>query len=288
MTIRNLDIGALRSFLLIADGHSFAETADLVGRSPSAISLQIQRLEAEIGSRILRRNNREVALTVSGERLLGFARRLIQANDEAVLAFQAGADPTGPLRFGTTQDFAEAALPEVLGRFSLEYPGVELTLRVDRSAKIIEAVHGGELDLAIAIRRDDPLARGTLVELPMLWIGREGMVDALSDPVRLVLFEPPCTFRSATIDALASRGREYKVTFTSPSLSGLRSAVVAGLGVTVRTRHLLGPGLADVSGPLELPALPLVAFSLYGTSGDGASPARAAFAELCRRALKTD
>ena len=79
----NLDIGVVRSFLLIADGHSFAETAEIVGRSPSAVSLQIQRLEEDLGARVLFRSNRETSLTLAGERFLGFARRLVQVNDAA-------------------------------------------------------------------------------------------------------------------------------------------------------------------------------------------------------------
>jgi DNA-binding transcriptional LysR family regulator len=285
--IRNLDIGTLRAFLFIADGHSFGEAADLVGRSPSAISLQIQRLEAEVGSQVFRRNNRGITMTMAGERLLGYARRLVQYNDETVLAFRSASDPSPPLRFGTTQDFADAALPDVLHRFSLEHPGVELTLRVDRSAQLIEAVHIGDLDLAIATRQGDPLARETVAELQMIWIGRATITDEPPDPVRLALFEAPCTFRSAAIDALAAGGREYKVSFTSPSLSGLRSAALAGLGVTVRTRHLLGSGLADVSERLALPSLPTVAFTLYAAAGN-ASTARNDLAELCRRSPMSD
>jgi DNA-binding transcriptional LysR family regulator len=96
MRERNLDIGVLRSFLLIADGRSFSEAADLVGRSPSAVSLQIQRLEADLGAPVFRRNNREAVLTLTGERLLAFARRILRANDEAVLAFRSGAEARGP------------------------------------------------------------------------------------------------------------------------------------------------------------------------------------------------
>ncbi len=286
MSLRNLDLGVLRSFLLIAEGNSFAEAADIVGRSPSAVSLQIQRLEDDLGTKVLRRNNREVALTLAGERLLGFARRLIAVNDEAVLAFRSGDATARPLRVGTTQDFAEAALPEVLRRFSLEHPGVELALRVDRSASLIEAVHAGEVDVAIAIRRDDPLERGSLTETPMIWIGRDGAELPTERPVPLVLFDPPCSFRSVGIDALAAAGRPYKMVLTSPSLSGLRSAVEAGLGITVRTRHLLGPGLADLTERCRLPRLPRVVFSLYVRTDDAPLPARDDFIELCRRSFR--
>jgi DNA-binding transcriptional LysR family regulator len=286
MRERNLDIGVLRSFLLIADGRSFSEAADLVGRSPSAVSLQIQRLEADLGAPVFRRNNREAVLTLTGERLLAFARRILRANDEAVLAFRSGAEARGPLRFGTTQDFAEAVLPDVLARFAQSHPNVELTLQVDRSAKLIDAVADGAIDVAIAIRRDHPLNRGTLTEIPMIWIGRDGLDLAPEDPVPLVMFDPPCSFRSAAIESLAAAGRAHRVSFTSPSLSGLRMAAEAGLGLTVRTRHLLAPRLDDMGARLDLPPLPAVAFALYVGEGSAPWPARDDLVNLCRRAFQ--
>ncbi len=282
---RNLDIGVLRTFLLIAEGHGFAQAAARVGRSPSAVSLQVQKLEEELGTRLFRRNNREVALTLAGERLLGFARRLVSLNDEATLAFRPGTAPGRPLRLGTTQDFAETTLPELLRRFGLEHPEAELTLRVDRSAALVEAVRDGGLDLAVAIRRDDPLAQGVLLETPMLWVGREGDRHPADRPLPLVLFEPPCSFRAAALESLARAGRPHRVAFTSPSLSGLRSAVLAGLGLTVRTKALLGPGLADLGPTLALPPLPRVEFSLYVAPADGWWAARDDMVEIIRRTV---
>jgi len=286
MLLRNLDVGTLRAFLLIADGHSFAETAERVGRSPSAISLQIQRLEADLGTQILRRNNRGVALTLAGEQLLGLARRIVRSNDDVVAAFRTSPVPPRPVRFGTTQDFAEVVLPELLRRFAREHPAAELTLRVDLSGKLIDAVHAGELDLAIATRREDPLAQDTLVELPMLWIGREAGVAQPAETVPLALFEAPCSFRSAAVEALAAGGRPYRVAFSSPSLPGLRSAVLAGIGVTVRTRHLVGQGLADVGRLHQLPPLPNVAYALYAADRSDVPREQADLAELCRRTLR--
>lgn len=285
MPLRNIDIGVLRSFLLIAEGRSFAQASALVGRSPSAVTLQIQRLEQDLGTQLLHRSNREVGLTLAGERLLGFARRLVQTNDEAVLAFQAG-DAAKQLRFGATQDLADAILPDVLRRFSMERPGVELTLRVDRSTNLIEAVKTGEVDAAIAVRRDDPLNRALLAEMPMVWIGQDGMNLPADRPVPLVLFDAPCSFRSAAIDALAAAGRPYRMALTSPSLTGLRSAVAVGLGITVRTGLLLGSGLADVGDGLGLPVLPNAALSLYINPESDPSPARDDFIALCRQAFQ--
>ncbi len=285
MLLRNIDVGMLRSFLLIAEGRSFAQASALVGRSPSAVTLQIQRLEQDLGTQLLRRSNRKAELTLAGERLLGFARRLVQTNDEAVLAFRSGGEAK-PLRFGATQDLADAVLPDVLRRFSLERPEVELTLRVDRSTHLIEAVNTGEIDAAIAVRRDDPLNRALLAEMPMVWIGQDGMSLPDDRPVPLVLFDAPCSFRSAAIDALAAAGRPCRMALTSPSLTGLRSAVAVGLGITVRTHLLLGSGLADVGDSLGLPALPDVALSLYLNPESDPSPARDDFIALCRQAFQ--
>ncbi|PWC32742.1 LysR substrate-binding domain-containing protein [Azospirillum sp. TSO35-2] len=284
--IRNLDLAQLRTFLLIAEGRSFAEAAELVGRSPSAVSLHIQKLEEELGAAILRRNARGVEPTLAGERLLGYARRLLALNDETLSAFRPA--ERRPLRVGATQDIAEAALPDLLRRFARDHPEVELTLRIDRSLAVVEAVETGALDVAIALHRDTPANLGTLAEERMLWIGapqwrwRIGELSA-DRPLPLALFEPPCSFRTAALDALSAAGRPARIAVTSPSLAGLRAAVEAGVGLTVRTRHsLAGPSLVDVGETLGLPDLPTAAFCLYARR-DEHRPEMADFLELCRR-----
>jgi DNA-binding transcriptional LysR family regulator len=106
---------------------------------------------------------------LAGERLLGYAHRLIQINDEALLSVS----PVAPRKIGlgARPDFAEAALPEMIQRFTLEHSEVEITLRVDSSKALIEAVHCEELDVAVALTRDDTLNHGVLTEAAMIWIG---------------------------------------------------------------------------------------------------------------------
>ncbi|WP_298371502.1 LysR substrate-binding domain-containing protein [Azospirillum sp.] len=279
--LRTLDLAVLRSFLLIAQGRSFVETADLVGRSPSAVSLHIQKLEEELGAAVLRRNARGVELTPAGERLLGFARRLLSLNDETIAAFRVA--DRRPLRVGATQDMAEAVLPDLLRRFALAHPEVELTLRIDRSQTVIEGVRSGALDVAIALHRDDPTLVGVLAEERMLWIGARGLDCPADRPLPLALFEPPCSFRAAALDALTQAGRAARLAVSSPSLAGLRAAVEAGVGVTARTRHsLTGPILTDVGAALGLPPLPTAAFCLYAQPGEGWVE-REDFLALCRR-----
>lgn len=281
---RILDLAVLRSFLLIAEGRTFVETADLVGRSPSAVSLQIQKLEEELGTTVLRRNARGIELTLAGERLLGYARRLLALNEETLAAFRAR--EARPLRIGATQDIAEAVLPDLLRRFTLEHPEVELTLRIDRSQALIEQVQAGTVDVAVALWRDDVPNRGILAEEPMLWIGSRSANFPAERPLPLALFEAPCSFRTAALDRLAATGRSSRIAVTSPSLAGLRAAVEAGVGLTVRTRHsLTGPALVDVGAAMALPGLPTAVFCLYAHGSDGSWPECDEFLETCRRFL---
>ena len=280
MAAATLDLAVLRSFALIAQGRTFAETAAVVGRSPSAVSLQIQRLEEDVGAPVFRRNSQGIELTMTGERLLGYANRLIQLNDEALLSI----NPIGPhkIGFGVTPDFAETVLPDVIQRFAVEHPEVELTLHVDSSKVLIEAVHREEVDIAIALMRDDPLNQGVLTELPMIWIGRRGFSARADGLLPLALYDPPCSFRSAALNALGLAERPYRIAASSPNLGGLIAAVRSGLCITVRTRHLLVPALVDIGSDLALPQLPTIAFCIYARPGER-RPASIDLMELCKR-----
>jgi DNA-binding transcriptional LysR family regulator len=280
--IRDLDLAVLRSFALIAEGKTFAETAAMVGRSASAITLQIQKLEEQLGQAVFARSGREVSLTGAGERLLGFARRMVAVNDEACAAFRA--QPTRPLRFGATQDFADFVLPDVLRRIRMAHPEIALTVRIDRSAGLIDAVGAGELDVAIAIARPHALNRGALATEPMRWIARRDFALPPDGPVPLALFDPPCTFRTAALDALAASGRAHRIVAASPSLSGIRAAAEAGIAITARTRHLATGALGDMGAALGLPPLPDVVFCLYAGETEPWA-LRDDLTELCRRAF---
>src|SRR5215467_5845315 len=133
----NLDLDVLRTFVTGLDLGSYAKAADRLGRSQSAISL------------LLRKQGRGLALTQEGEIMLGYARRLLELNDEAVAALK---QPSlqGQVRLGLQPDFAETWLPDVLGRFARAHPGVHVEARVDRNTALLDALGRGELDLTLA------------------------------------------------------------------------------------------------------------------------------------------
>ncbi|MDQ0395121.1 LysR substrate-binding domain-containing protein [Labrys monachus] len=257
-----LDLDVLASFVAGVELGSFARAAERLGRSTSAVSAQLKKLEDQAGTAILRKSGRGLALTEAGETMLAHARRLLELNDEAVAAVR-GIDLEGTVRFGVQEDLGETVLPAILGRFARAHPKVRIEARVARNAELLDRIAAGQLDLAIAWgdgSRDDAasLAGEALAEMPMRWIGPagEGAVFAFppGDPLPLVMFEAPCLFRTAATEALDRAGIAWRIAFTGASLTGLWAAVAAGLGITLRTAIGLPAGLAPIEPGGALPA----------------------------------
>lgn len=268
-----LDPDLLRTFVAIAETGRFGRAAERVGRSQSAVSLQIKRLEDVTGQALFRKSGRLMELTPSGEKLLGYARRLLALNAEAMDAIAEDA-LTGAVRFGMVQDFADTHLPDVLGRFASAYPSVRLDVRVARNVDLHAMFAKGDLDVVL-LSGPPPAgqARATLVR-PMVWIGRPGMRFDGGAPVPLALFEHACPFREAALAALNRQGRAFDVRYTSPSLTGIKAAARAGLGVAVRTACALTPDLAVLGEAEGLPPLGDMTFSLV-VAEDADAPAHA-------------
>lgn len=278
-----LDLPSLRSFALIAGGHSFAATAQSVGRTASAVTQQIQKLEADLGQILITRERGRNTLTAAGERLLPQARRMLALNDEAMADFRA--TPPRPLRLGVTQDIAELLLPGGLRRFDAACPGTPIDLRVERSDILVQGTSQGTYDLAVVIERPGSDGGQFLGSLPMIWIGRSDADFDAAAALPLALFDPPCSYRQAALAALEDAGRPYRLALVSPSVTGLRGAAEAGIALTVRTRHLLRDPLMDVGQRLGLPPLPEVRYVAHTTQEPW--PERDLLMEIIAGALKS-
>jgi len=257
----NLDLDLLRTLAAGVELGSFARAAARLGRTQSAISLQLRRLEDQVGRKLTRRQGRNLALTPAGETMLAYAHKLLALNDEA-LSSVTGAAVAGTVRLGLGQDFAETWLPRALAKFGKDYPNVRLDLRIDRSAHVIEGVMRGRLDLGLAFT-DAPSDARTVAALRPHWIGRRDIRWNKDAPLPLVLFEPPCLFNRAGTTGLDQAGIAWRVAVTSPSLAGLWAAVDAGLGVTVRTEASMPAHLKAIGRVAGLPALPAVRLALF-------------------------
>jgi DNA-binding transcriptional LysR family regulator len=278
MARTNLDMDVLRTFATGIELGSFSKAADRLARSQSAVSTQLRKLEQQVGQPLVRKEGRGLALTDAGESLLSYAKRILDLNDEAIAVLQ-GAKIAGRVRLGLPQDFAEAWLPAVLGRFMRANPRMRVDVRVDRNAVLTEGLLKDELDLALTWGSGDPSRRPELVrDWPVVWIGPSDWSSARfteTEPLPLLAFEPPCIFRSAAIAALDKARIPWRLAFTSPSLTGLWAAAEAGLGITVRSPIGVSPRLA-VLNPRKagLPALPKIGLFLHETESEPSAAIR--------------
>jgi len=271
----NLDLDALRSFALGLETGSFAQAAERLGRSTSAVSAQLKKLEEQAGVHLLRKSGRGLRLTDAGETLLSYAQRLLDLNDEALGAVR-GANLEGWIRLGLQEDFGEAILPRVLGRFARAHPKVRIEGRIARNGELVDKIASRQLDIALAWDAGERPARvERIASVPLCWLAAAndpGRNDR-SEPLPLAVLETPCLLRHIACEQLDRHGTAWRIAFVSPSLAGLWAATEAGLGIALRT-PIGHPKSVRVLDPAEygLPTLPSLDFVLHRADG----PANAA------------
>lgn len=249
----SLDLDQLRTFVAIAETGGFTRAGEVVFKTQSAVSMQMRRLEERIGKPIFARDGRASRLTEEGERLLGYARRMVRLADETVAAFD-DTELSGSVRLGTPDDYADRFLPEVLARFSRSNPRVEVSVTCEPSNELIRQAGLGEVDLAIVTN-----CGGAQVEVvrqePLLWVGSAQHEVADQEILPLALSKPPCMWRDEAIGALTGAGRKYRVLYQSANASAISAAVLAGLAVTVLAESALRRGMRVLGEADGLPRL---------------------------------
>ncbi len=250
----DLQMDWLRCFVAVIDAGSLSGAAGEVNRSQSAVSMQLKKLEAALGHRLVERGTRTLALTAEGQKLLGYARRILDLQAEAHVALN-GDELRGVVRLGVPDDYAAKYLTPVLKRFAPRHSGVEIVLNCEQSTALIPRVAAGDLDLALISR--DHARRGTLLfHEPMVWVGAPQFELWRRDPLPIAMYEDSSLARRSALNALALQGRKHRVVYNSSSLPGQIAAVESGLAVAVLTQcsappHLQILGSQHGLGPLE-------------------------------------
>ena len=245
--LNNLDIALVRGFVTVARLQSVTRAAELLGRQQSTVSLQINRLEAALETRLLERSPRSVRLTPEGQLFLDYAQKLLDLNDEMVARFS---EPlmTGLVRLGTPEDFATRHLPEVLARFAQAYPSVALEVTCDLTLNLLDAFREGAFDLVLVKQERSVPARGLRVwREPLVWVAGERDFLHQDGPVPLVVSPPPCVYRKRATMALDKARVPWRISYTCGALSGALAAVKAGLGLAVLPKDMVPPGLHAVT-----------------------------------------
>lgn len=277
--MRTLDLDLLRTLATIARLATFAAAAEQLHKTQSAVTQQMQRLEAEIGSPLFVKQGRGKRLTAQGEQLLAYARRMLALNDQALQSTRPRESlPT--LRIGSPHDVADTLLANLLTRFVRAIPELQMTIDVGRSPFLMDALREGRLDLTLSTRFDDNLPGLRLRSSATVWICAHDFVYVPGTPIPLVLADEPSLFRKLSLDALSEAGIPWRVRFLAPTLAAIRAGVRAGLGVTGRSIELLDGGLRVLGASEGLPTLPEVNYYLYAHPSAASDAARQLFGEL--------
>ncbi|MEQ1939220.1 LysR substrate-binding domain-containing protein [Mesorhizobium sp. CN5-321] len=251
-----LDLDVLRTFVAIAETGSFTTAATAVYRTPSAVSMQIKKLEDILGRSVFARDARSVSLTTDGEMLLGYARRLLAINREAVSKFIVP-DIVGVVRLGSPDDYGERVLPHVLKRFAQSHPAIAVDVTIDQSINLRRRMDDRALDITLLTNSYKASAIGAEVLLtePIVWAGAKGGCAHLRDPMPISVWEEGCAWRAGALEALGREGRNYRVAYMSAHTAGQRAAIMSDLAIAPLPRSFLGSDMVALGAKDGLPEI---------------------------------
>lgn len=251
-----LELDVLRTFVAIAETGSFTSAANAVFRTPSAVSMQIKKLEDVLGRAVFSRDARSVSLTTEGEMLLGYARRMLAINREAVSKFIVP-DITGVVRLGSPDDFGERILPQVLKRFAQSHPSIAVDVIIDQSVNLRRRMDDRALDITLLTNSVKVSLEGaeTLMTEPIVWAGAKGGCAHMREPLPVSLWEEGCAWRANALESLGREGRNYRVAYMSAHTAGQRAAILSDLAVAPLPKSFLADDMVELTAKDGLPEM---------------------------------
>jgi DNA-binding transcriptional LysR family regulator len=229
------DLELLRTFVSVVDAGGFTKAGERVNRTQSTVSQQIRKLEEQLGRPLLlrQRASKHIELTEDGERLIGYARRLVTLALEA-RSVLCGSDETFVVKLGVPEDFDVQRLMGLLSGFAQRFPRIRLDTVNGLSVDLHARLESKEIDLALVKRDRGAKQEAALASWPeqVNWVAGLAL-ERIEDPVPLVVYPQGCIYRNRIVHALESSGRSWRVAFASQSLVGIQAAVSAGLGISL-------------------------------------------------------
>lgn len=279
-----LDSELMRTFLAVADSGSVTGAAEVVGRTQSAVSMQLKRLEDSLSHPLFRRLPRGVELTPRGHQLIPYARRVARCLDEAAVALRVK-PLDGSVRIGIPEEYSESVLPQALAAFAERHPAVEVTVRCDHSPPQIAALQAGELDLAIVFERVRAAEGELLCVDPTVWVTSDAYGQHLQRPLPIAIYSRPDWCNEFALQSLDQLGIEYRVAFACDPSGGLRTAVRVGLAVSFLTRSTIPAGCRELTAQDGFPSIDSTS-AVLRRSPLGSSPAVDGLASMLRDAFR--
>ncbi|HEY5796275.1 MAG TPA: LysR family transcriptional regulator [Bosea sp. (in: a-proteobacteria)] len=254
-----LDLVLLRNFAVIARTGSISLASLQVGRTQSALSMQMQRLEDQIGQPLLHRSGSGVRLTTAGQKLLTHAETLLARHDE-VLADMCGAGLRGAVNLGCPEDYSIAFLPDLLRGFCALHPDVELRMVCAPTSELRPLLHRRQIEMAL-VSVADAGSKEVIRQEHFVWVANEAEPAILSQAsLPLALSAPMTLDHRAACEAMEQVGRRYRIAFASNSLAGLIAIARSGHAISALTRMAVPPDLHVVRDCL--PPLPSIGIAL--------------------------
>ncbi|ATN34460.1 LysR family transcriptional regulator [Rhizobium sp. ACO-34A] len=251
-----LDNDILRTFVAISETGSFTTAADRVFRTPSAVSMQIKKLEEQLNATLFLRDARSVTLTESGETLLPYARRMLALSNEAVGRFRMP-EMKGVVRLGAPDDIGERYMPTILRRFAEVYPAIMVDLTVDTSSQLRRRLQEQRLDLTLVNCAPGVVSHeGEVIHTEhLVWAGAKCGTAHLRDPLPVSIWEDGCCWRADALARLDKDKRQYRIAYLSAHTMAQRAAVIADLAVAPLPRSYLTDDMVALGNKHGLPEL---------------------------------
>ncbi len=252
-----LDLDLLRTLVAIAETGNFTAAAEAVHRTPSAVSMQVKRVEEIIGRPVFKRDSRSVSATSDGELLLAHGRRVLALNAELIKRY-VEPEVAGVVRLGVPDNLAENSVPGMLRQFSQTHCCVTVDVVVDESIRLKKRVRENELDLAVvACNIGNELDRDMelLFSEKLVWAGAKNGISYEQDPLPISVWEEGCSWRKLAIDSLEAMGRDYRIAFMSAFLSAQRAAVVADMAIAPIPKSSCNEDIVELGKAHGLPEL---------------------------------
>lgn len=251
----SLDVDAVRIFVMVADLQSFTRAAAALGSTQATISVKLRRLEEKLGSRLIERTPRRVALSAKGAVFLPAAREFLASHERALTEFSAA---SCRLALGFVDHVAGPELSTLIAQLHAHDPSLSLNVRIDTSSQLEEAFDRGELD-AVIVHQEDGGRRGeALSRTHYGWFAAPTFEWRPETPLRLALLSTVCNCpdRVRAIDALDQAGIAWSEAFVGGGGAAVNIAVSAGFAVSALAYRVVPPGLVEVGRKLGLPPIP--------------------------------
>ena len=258
---RNLDLTALRAFVTVVDAGGVTKASGFLNLTQSAVSMQIKRLEEALDVSLFNRETRRLNLTGAGEQMLGYARRMLELNDE-VLGRLTEKEYEGEIIVGVPGDVVYPAIPQVLQRFNTAYPRMKVQLLSMGTVNLKAAFTRGEAEVILTTEEDLDRGGETLQERPMVWIGAENGQMWMQRPLRLA-FERACIFRGPALSALDSAGISWEMAVELDTMRTVEASVSADLAVHAVIEGTESPYTEMIQHNGALPTLPRIRINMY-------------------------